>query len=343
MLKNNKHIQIVRSTTSGFSSIVAVLTKHFTRVGVTIVNDSSDLEALVETQPDLVFLGMEFIFIEDSLGLSDPSKLWLSDYLDSYGVAYTGSSQLAHDLERHKPLAKQRMQDLGLNTASFFVVKQGQQLVSSDVTLPYPLFIKPTNRGGGLGINSKSVVHNFEQLCSQVESITAQHSSDSLVEEYLPGREFSVAILKDDYSEGYTVMPIELVAPADTNGTRILSDQVKSSNTEQALAVTDKVIRNEICTLALASFQALGARDYGRIDIRLDINGAPHFLEANLIPSLISGYGSFPKACVLNVGLEYEPMITRIADLGLSRNLNDHEESIGTLLLGGQVIGFAKA
>lgn len=75
-------------------------------------------------------------------------------------------------------------------------------------------------------------------------------------------------------------------------------------------------------TLALASFHALGARDYGRIDIRLDSDGVANFLEANLIPSLISGYGSFPKACELNIGLEYEPMIISITELGLIRNLN---------------------
>jgi len=72
----------------------------------------------------------------------------------------------------------------------------------------------------------------------------------------------------------------------------------------------------------------LGARDYGRIDIRLDATGTPHFLEANLIPSLISGYGSFPKACVMNIGLEYEPMIMRIANLGLSRNIDDFETMV---------------
>jgi hypothetical protein len=57
----------------------------------------------------------------------------------------------------------------------------------------------------------------------------------------------------------------------------------------------------------------------------LDKTGTPQFLEANLIPSLISGYGSFPKACVLNIDLDYEPMILSIVRLALMRRLNLRE------------------
>jgi D-alanine-D-alanine ligase len=72
----------------------------------------------------------------------------------------------------------------------------------------------------------------------------------------------------------------------------------------------------------LDSFVALGARDYGRIDIRMDSHGVPHFLEANLISSLLRDYGNFPKACLLNSNIDYENMIYRIIDLSLSRRHN---------------------
>lgn len=101
----------------------------------------------------------------------------------------------------------------------------------------------------------------------------------------------------------------------------MLSQAVKSADREQAVAVLDKAIYSKVTALALAVFTALGARDYGRIDIRMDEHGTPHFLEANLIPSLISNYGSFPKACVINLGLDYESMILRIVRLGFGRQL----------------------
>jgi D-alanine-D-alanine ligase len=58
----------------------------------------------------------------------------------------------------------------------------------------------------------------------------------------------------------------------------------------------------------------------------MDSAGTPHFLEANLMPNLFSGYGSFPKACVLNMGLDYESMVLRIAGLGLARSTDMIDE-----------------
>ncbi len=298
-------------------AIFAVLSRHFADVRVAVVNDLLDLELLAVRRPDLVFLGMKFITLDS--GSLDDEKVWLSDYLEQRGIACTGSAQKAHEFEYYKPLAKQRVIDSRLRTAAFCVIKQGQSVAADDISLHFPLFVKPTNRGGGCGIDSGSVVHTIEQLQTKAHALATEFHADSLVEEYLPGREFSVAILKDQHTPGFLAMPIELVAPLDDAGIRLLSRSVKLSNSEQALAVTDPALKNKVATLGLDVFHALGARDYGRIDIRLDGSGTPHFLEANLIPSLICGYGSFPKACVLNVGLAFEPMILRITQLGLAR------------------------
>jgi D-alanine-D-alanine ligase len=340
MVKSNKHIEIVRSTVKGLSSMgkvscdttLAVLTKHFIEVGVTIINDLADLEALAASSPDLVFLGMEFIPNDPLLGLTDPNKTLISEFLDDQEIAYTGSGQAAHELGRNKHLAKQRVLDANLRTSAYCVIEQNQSFTREDIPLDFPMFVKPANRGGGFGIDSDSVVHTFDQLCSKVHTIN-KLQSDALIEKYLPGREFSVAILKDEYVDGYLAMPLELIAPSDKNGSRLLSGQIKSSNTEQVLEVTDTVVKSKVTALALDVFEALGARDYGRIDIRLDSAGTPYFLEANLIPSLISGYGSFPKACVLNLGLDYEPMIMRIAELGLARKVNAIEDVLDPLMM----------
>lgn len=336
MLKQTKHIEIVCTTQTVLSSmsqesrdaILAVLTKHYTRVGITIINNLEDLEALVSAKPDLVFLGMKFIPVNPALGIQDPNRIWISDYLDMHDIAYTGSGQEAHELEINKNFAKQCVLDAGLKTSPFMVARRAKPIKKAEVTLGYPLFVKPTNRGGGLGIDADSVVNNFEELQAKVKSITSNQQSDSLIEQYLPGREFSVAILKNDYSEDYAVMPIELVAPPSKKGARLLSDEVKTSNAEAVLEVTDEPIRAKVTKLALDVFYALGARDYGRIDIRLDQSGTPQFLEANLLPSLICGYGSFPKACLLNIALDYEPMIVNIVELAFSRSADFDEDAV---------------
>jgi D-alanine-D-alanine ligase len=344
MTKINKRIEIVRSSCGGLSSmsrascgaIYDVLDNHFGDVRITVVNNLSDLEALVERRPDLVFLGMKFIPQAVTTGVAEDGKIWLSEYLSEHGVACTGSPQMAYELERDKPLAKQCILDAGLSTSPYCVIKRDELFDARDLHLSFPLFIKPTDRGGGSGVDSGSVVHTIEQLNSKIRSIASELQADSLVEEYLPGREFSVAVLKEEHTTGFIVMPIELVAPPDKAGIRMLSGEVKVSNTEQALAVTDEVMRTKVVRLALDVFCALGARDYGRIDIRLDAFGTPNFLEANLIPSLISGYGSFPKACVLNIGLEFESMIMRITRLGLVRATYAAEDIVEPISLAGR-------
>ena len=328
MIKINKHIEIVTSSDTRFSSmskgsynkILSVLKKYYTNVGVSIVNNLDDLETLVLKRPDLVFLGIKFLPSDNSLGLEDPNKIWISSYLDRYGIEYTGSGKITHEMDFNKHLAKQCVLDAKLSTSAFHVIDKNQKQIREDnISLRFPLFIKPTNRGGGIGINSKSVVYNIDELRLKVNSISNIFNSDSLIEEYLPGREFSVAILKNENSEKFSLMPIELIAPLNKSGTRLLSKKIKSSNTESVIKVTDENIKSRVSNIAMDVFSALSARDYGRIDIRLDRFGHPQFLEANLIPSLIDGYGSFPKACMINLGVNYENMIIKIVNLGLSR------------------------
>lgn len=327
MAKINKHIEIVVSTKPGLSSmgvasrtaIQALLFKRYARVDITIVNNMSDLVALVAREPDLVFLGMKFLPHDPVLGRADAHKIWLSEYLDRAGITYTGSEHDAMGLELKKELAKQRLLDMGLATAPFMVVEAGKELEPDDVALTYPLFVKPTDRGAGAGVDAGSLVYGFQQLRAKVRSLAAGLRADALVEEYLSGREFSVGILKQEHTNNYAVMPLELVAPADKSGARYLSSRVKAADSEYHLPVTDGAVKSKINELAISAFHALGARDYGRIDIRLDKNGTPRFLEANLLPSLLEGYGNFPKTFLLNMRLNHEAIILTIVNLAFLR------------------------
>lgn len=333
MAKIQKHIIIVRSSDKALSSmsqsscdaIFAVLSEKFTKVETQSVLDLSDLHTLVSKKPDLVFLGVKFIARNADYEAANSNVVWLSEFLDIHDIAYTGSSKGAHELEHNKPLAKLRVLSYGLITSPFQVLEIGNKFASSDIHLDFPLFVKPANRGGGLGINEGSVVNSYEQLAKQVDFIHNSFKSNALVEKYLSGREFSVAILKQESSGEYLAMPIELIAPPDRNGSRILSMQIKSADAEEDILVNDKATKNLLTVSAIGFFEAIGGRDYGRIDIRFDKENTPHFLEANLIPSLISGYGSFPKACLKNISLGYEDMVISIVNLGLKHTLRKQE------------------
>ncbi len=327
-MKINKHIEIVRSTVISQSSmslvsaeaICTTLKDYYSAVGITTVNNLQDLKKLVAMKPDLVFLGMEFVHLESSPTEADPLKIWLSAYFDTHNILYTGSAQTTMEAQRFKHVAKKLVLDAGLATAPFFIAGKDTYKTPSELPLALPLFIKPFNLGGGTGIDSDSVVTTFEEYIAKVSSISTRFRADSLVEEYLPGREFSVALLQNASTKQLLAMPIELIAEIDERGNRVLGVQAKKSDNETVLFVTDTALRHKLTILAEGVFIALGARDFGRIDIRLDRNNEPQFLEANLIPSLIKGYGNFPKACLINMDIDYCAMLLKIVGLALTRH-----------------------
>lgn len=342
MLNSKITIEIVRSSEPGLSSIsqkaadaiYPVLARRYRNVRISLVNNIADLEGLVARSPDLVFLGIKFIPKNYELGLSDPDKIWISEYLDARNITYTGSSCGAVELELDKSLAKQRVINANLKTPKYYIAKQSSDQNLNNVGLNYPIFVKPISRGGGLGIDSYSVVNNHEELNAKVQTIATNLRSDSLLEEYLPGREFSVAILKDEYSNDYSIMPIELISPKHSNGLRFLTGKVKKDDTETSIAVPDIILKSKINLLAIDVFNALGARDFGRIDIRLDAKGVPHFLEANLLPSLTDNPGNyFPKACRLNIEMDYEEVILTIVRLALARKIDEYQNLSKDILI----------
>lgn len=318
-----KHIEVVRSNTVSLSSmgiesaltIVASLSKKYTNIVLTMVDNEQDMKELINRKPDLVFLGMMYVY-----STNNPNeKIWLSEQLEQASIPCTGSPKQAHVLELNKSLAKMRMIEQGVATAPFRIVHLDGRLLPPQKKLDFPLFLKPLSGGGGSGIDKYSVVHSTQEFNAKILSLQKLKKVDVLVEKYLEGREFSIAVIKDLDSDRLIAMPIELIAPKDSNGEQMLSNYVKHSNTERVVEVTDPTERKIIDAFAISVFKALGARDYGRIDIRFDEFNQPHFLEANLIPSLVSGYGSFPKACKLNQDVDYDEMIANIASLGLSR------------------------
>lgn len=326
-MKINKHIEIVRSSKGSLTSmntqscrtIKAVLGQHYNRVGVTIVNDASDLEAVIAKNPDLVFIGVKRL--PDGPDDSAP-KVWVNDYLDEHGINYTGSPASAITLDLNKPRAKQVVQLAGLPTAEFFSASEGEFLTAEDLPLDFPLFVKPPDEGGGKGIGAKSVVRDFASFEKRVKAVASHFHTDALAEMYLTGREFSVGILESIDLKGPLAMPIELITESNADGDRILGLDVKHADTERVVAVKDPEVKRVVAALGLDVFKALGARDYGRIDIRMDEHGKPHFLEANLLPGL-SGHdsigGYFTRACKMNENMDYATMILRIVELAMAR------------------------
>jgi D-alanine-D-alanine ligase len=325
-MKIDKHIEIVGSKDPNLSAmsgktrqvILDVLRKHYARVSITIVDGMSDLERLVAMQPDLVILGMKQAQVDPLLSRDESPLVWLSDYLDEHGIAFAGSNADAMALQLDKHVAKQKVLDAGLESSAYFVSSADKPTFLHNLT--FPLFVKPADRGGGSGIDEQSVVRTDAELQAKIISLHDKYGSDVLIEEYLVGREFSVAVVKHKASGELMAMPIEIVAPVDTQGNVFLSAAIKGADSEKVLTLDDSVLKDTVSALALNVFEALDSRDYGRIDLRLDAQGVPSFIEANLMPGL-SNHGYLFRCLNLNAGTTYDDMILSIVEVSLERSL----------------------
>ncbi len=323
-MKINKHIEIVRTNILSCSSmshtsaikIQEILSRHYTNVTVSVVNNLIDLELIVRSKPDLVFLGLKRL--ELVLKNNKLTEIWLANYLEKNQISYTGSRAAAVQFDFDKASAKEIVSSVGIPTANSFTTLPNDYTHANGLPLNFPLFIKPLSTGGGNGVDPQSVVRSFSEYEIKVSEIFEKFGAKSLVEEYLTGREFSVAIL-DDISGGEPMlMPIEIITEPNINGDRVLGSRVKIEDHELVIGVNNNHIKNEICKLALAAYRALGGRDLARIDIRMDKDGKANFLGANFVPGPGTRY--FAGACQINLDIAYEAVLLKIVGLGLSRN-----------------------
>ncbi|MBW1649375.1 MAG: D-alanine--D-alanine ligase [Deltaproteobacteria bacterium] len=286
------------------------LGNYYSKVEISIISREKELRELVIKKPDIVISGIKYLgFNLDSIQRNSTNKIWFSDFLDEHNILYTGSSKKSIEFEFDKSKAKDIVSKYGCNTASFFVAKPNQY-TQDDIPLDFPLFIKPLYEGDSRGIDFNSLVFNFKEYHRKVSAILENQGTVSLVEKYLNGKEYTVAIFQNLKNNTYQVYPIELLAEKNIEGERILGFTDKIADKESSLKIEDDNIKNRISKLALDSFKALGAKGYGRIDIKMDEKGIPCFLEANLIPGLGAGY--LYRCYNLNTGLPYEQMILDI-------------------------------
>ena len=291
------------------NKILKILSQRYSEVVITKIQNKKDLDRLLKRKPDLVFSGVKYFNFNNE-------KVWLNDCLEAYGIRYIASSRAALDNESDKNKAKKLIVKANIKTADFFVATPDEHEHSSSIPIPFPLFIKPVKGGDSRGIDSNSVAYNFASFKKKVLEIKTKHNLSSLVETYLPGKEYSVGIFQDSIKGTLRAMPIQIIVKKNINGHRILDFNVKKDDEEKVIAVTDTKIFKKISKLAKEAFKALGGKSLGRIDIKMNERGVPHFMEANLMPGLRKGY--FYRSCLLNLDMNYDDMILNIANTGLS-------------------------
>lgn len=277
----------------------------------------NDLDAIVKRKPDLAILAVKYIpaIWHDINGEDD---IWLTDYFAHHDINYTGSARETLKFDSNKVLAKTHLTNKGINTAKYFIATPGQYKNVSELPIPFPLFLKPLDAANGNGIDDLSYVTSFADYESKIASLYKTFNQPILVEEYLDGREFTVAVIKTA-AEDLIVSAVEVIPPTSNHGLRILGAQAKVDDSEKLIEIVDDEVANRIITLAIDAFNALGVRDFGRIDIKTDNHGECYFMEANLVPGMTRGSSYFPEACEIAHQYTYDKVVELLLAGGLAR------------------------
>ncbi|HEY2952390.1 MAG TPA: D-alanine--D-alanine ligase [Verrucomicrobiae bacterium] len=224
--------------------------------------------------------------------------------LEELGVPYTGCGVEASRIAFDKVLTKQRCLEADIPTAKFAVFDAPG--VSWPMGWQPPVVLKPVRQGSSVGLQFVERVADWPAALAEA----LRFDSQVLLEERIPGRETTVAILGDD------VLPVVEVRPKQ--GAYDYRNKYTMGATEYFCpAPFDPPIIARIQAVALGAFRAIGARDYGRVDVMVRENGEPVVLEVNTLPGMTET-SLFPKAAAA-AGMSYAELCQKMVELALKR------------------------
>jgi len=254
--------------------------------------------------------------------------------LDMLSIPYTGSDPVTLGICLDKQRTKEILSWHKIPTPKFYVVSAIKDLPQRP---HYPLMVKPLFEGSSKGITNKSLVFNRVELKRQVEFVFSNYGESVLIEEFLPGREFTVALLGNGSS--LTVLPIvELdfkVLPLGALPIYSYEAKWEWDKEEDPLqifscpAVLNDILEKKIADMCIHTFNVFKCRDWCRIDVRLDEQGTPNIIELNPLPGILprpEQNSCFPKAARA-AGLNYTDMILSVVNAAQSR-MNLKQEKI---------------
>src|SRR6266550_3947386 len=269
-------------------------------------------ERLRQTRPDIVFN-----IAEGFHGVNREAHV--PAICEFYRIPYSGSDPFTLTLCLDKARAKETLAFHGIPTPKFLLVEKLADLYRVAEKLALPLFVKPVHEGSSKGITDSSLCRDRDQLFRQTEFLLENYRQPVLVEEFLPGKEFTCAVLGNGAEA--TVLPLVAMnfESLPEGALRIYSFDAKfvwdrpenPLDIFQCPARITRELQASIERVTLDAFRVLGCRDWARIDVRLDGDGKPNVLEVNPLPGILPDpvdNSCLPKAARA-AGIGYEELI----------------------------------
>lgn len=247
--------------------------------------------------------------------------------LDFLKIPYTGSDVLTLATCLDKSRTKEVLSFNGVKTAKFRVAHDFRDIEKID--LRYPLFVKPLHEGSSKGIFNSSCVFSEEELYKEVERILINYEQPALIEEYLPGREFTVALLGNDselkvlpiVEMNFSSLPSEALPIYSYEAKWLWDTKDSPIDVFSCPAPVDNQLQKKIEEISVKTFNILRCRDWCRIDLRLDSEGEPNVLEVNPLPGILPDpqeHSCYPMAARA-AGMSYDDMINAVLTAALRR------------------------
>jgi D-alanine-D-alanine ligase len=288
---------------------------------------------LRQVKPDICFNICEGHF-------GDGREAQVPAMLEMLRIPYTGSRVLTLALALDKPMTKRVLAYHDLPTPPFQTFERVNEPLDPD--LRFPLFVKPSREGTGMGVSAESIVHDEAQLRAQLERIFVRYNQPALVERYVEGREITVGVVGNLSAPVARRMPEDEAAPRILRGLDFLPplevDLTAYPDEEAGLytnrikvelahdfhylcpAPLDQALLDDLNWYTAATFRVIGCCDVARVDFRLDARDGnkPYILEVNPLPGLNPGYSDLCFEAEA-YGWTYEALVNRILDEAIER------------------------
>ena len=271
-------------------------------------------QRLRETRPDIVFNMAE--------GLSGQNReSHVPAICEFFGVPYSGSDPFTLSLALNKARAKQMLLHYDIPTAPFALVESlaEARAVRKSGQLRYPIFAKPVQEGSSKGITERNYVRSPDELLSCVAELLEVYEQPVLLEEFLPGAEFTCGVLGNGKDARvlplvgmrFDALPEGAIPIYGFEAKWIWDTPDQPLQIFECPAKVDDSLRSAIERVTLRAYNALGCRDWSRVDVRLDANGVPNVVEVNPLPGILPNpedNSCLPKAAAA-AGIAYDELI----------------------------------
>jgi D-alanine-D-alanine ligase len=234
----------------------------------------------------------------------------IAGVLELSGIPFTGPTAHGHLIGLHKHLAKMVMGAVGVPTPPFRIAL-GEEDLNDGLTagLRFPVIVKPAAEGSSVGITADSVTDDHGKALSVARKVIEDFGPPALLEEFIEGREFTVAVL------GYPRLQALPVEEITFNEGDMYTYGVKARDNVVVRCPADVpgYLAASLQDMAVRAATAIGCRDAARVDIRLAGDGTPYVLEVNTLPGMMPDYSEFPRIAA-KVGITYTELVKTLVE-----------------------------